>query len=98
MSLGNSIKTLRKNRGLKQFELSKKIGMDTPYLSLIENNKVEPSMKMLRKIASELETDVSVIFLMSIKRENVADNKKEHYDMVMPTIKELILSLFKQKQ
>lgn len=45
-----SIKEEREKLGLKQVSVAKQLGISREYLSRIENNKVEPSEKTLKKI------------------------------------------------
>ncbi len=55
MDIGKAIKALRKEKGLSQLQLGLAIGNDSAYISRIENNKKEPSLTMLVRIAEALE-------------------------------------------
>jgi transcriptional regulator with XRE-family HTH domain len=63
MGIGKSIKFLRMAKGLKQSELATKLGKSTNYLSLVENDKREPSLSFLKNLADELEVPLSLFFL-----------------------------------
>ena len=69
------------------------IGTTQSNLSLLESNKEMPSMSRLKVIASELEVNTSILFMMSLERDEISEEKKPLYDILMPTIKELLLSL-----
>lgn len=56
--LGERIKQLRLERGMRQVDLSEKIGIEDSALRRIESGRVNSSINMLRKIAKGLEMDV----------------------------------------
>src|SRR3989304_10570402 len=58
-----TIKFLRTSKGLKQSDLAERIKVSTNYISLIENNKREPSLSFLKVLASNLDIPVSLLFL-----------------------------------
>lgn len=63
VDIGRSIKFVRVAAGLRQGEMAKRLGISQNYLSLLENNKSEPSLSLLRKIASEFHVPVSFLLL-----------------------------------
>ncbi len=62
MSLGTRIMQVRNLRGLTQRQLSERTGIAGSYLSRIENRRLEPRPKTLRKIADALGIPVSELF------------------------------------
>lgn len=52
------IKELRKKKGLSQQDLGEKLGVSGAYIQQIENNKKNPSMKTLNRIAEALDTNL----------------------------------------
>lgn len=66
--IGNNIRRLRKEKGLRQIDLAVAVGIDSSYLSEIENKKRNPTILLLDNIATVLE--VSLIDLLT-------DNSKE---------------------
>lgn len=54
MLIGDKIREARKNAGLTQWQLANKIYVSESYIALIENNKRNPSMNVLTKIAEVL--------------------------------------------
>lgn len=55
--IGIFIKELRNQRKLKVSKLAEISGVSQPYLSQIESGKRKPSLEIVRKLASALETD-----------------------------------------
>ena len=53
----SKIKMKRMQNGLRQFDVSKGVGISEPYLSKIETGRVVPSEDLLRKIATILGVD-----------------------------------------
>ncbi len=62
MSLGTRIMQVRNQKGLTQRQLSERTGIAGSYLSRIENRRLEPRPKTLRKIADALGIPVSELF------------------------------------
>ena len=62
MSVGNGIKFIRVASGLRQGEMAKRLKISQNYLSLIENNKAEPSLTLIRKISSTFGVPTSFLF------------------------------------
>ena len=93
--IGTAIKKIRKSKNLKQVEFAKKIKISTSSLSAIEQGARKPSLRMLEKIAKGFDLPVSIIFWFTIKREDV--DKKEVFDILKPSIDDMILSLFDKK-
>ncbi|WP_347132077.1 helix-turn-helix domain-containing protein [Staphylococcus hominis] len=54
-TLGNSIKTARKDMSYTLEELGERVGVTHAFLSRVENNKVKPSDELLEKIVKELD-------------------------------------------
>jgi transcriptional regulator with XRE-family HTH domain len=60
--LGRRIKTLRKELGLTQEDLSFEVGVNRSYMGFIERGERNPSLAMLKKIAKALKISLSVLF------------------------------------
>lgn len=58
MQIGANIRSLREKRGLKQIELAAIAGISNTFLSDIENERVNPSIKTLSKLATALGIDI----------------------------------------
>ena len=63
MSVGRAVKFARIASGLKQKDLADRLDVSPNYLSLVENDKREPSVSFLRSLAGELEIPLGLLFL-----------------------------------
>lgn len=63
MSLGKTIKLFRVNAGLKQKDLAHQLGISTNYLSLVENDRREPSLSFLQNLAKTINVPIGVLLL-----------------------------------
>jgi transcriptional regulator with XRE-family HTH domain len=62
MSIGTRIMQIRNRQNLTQRVLSERTGIATSYLSRVENRRLEPRPKTLRKIAEALGVPVAELF------------------------------------
>jgi transcriptional regulator with XRE-family HTH domain len=62
MSLGKSIKKYRNKVGLKQKELANLLGVSPNYMSLVENDKREPSLSFMMNLADQLRVPIGFLF------------------------------------
>ncbi|WP_313098975.1 helix-turn-helix transcriptional regulator [Epilithonimonas sp.] len=76
MNLGNAIKNQRKIIGMSQGELAKQIQKTQSYLSLIEKNKKEPNLSVLKEISEVLEIPLPILFFKSIEDTDIKEDKK----------------------
>ena len=97
MDIGNSIKRLRKQKALQQKSLATLCEVTQTYFSLIENNKKRPSLELLEKIGLNLGIPTSVILFLSLSEDDVADNKKDIFRMLNPSITNYIEQIFMDK-
>lgn len=97
MNLGQAIKDLRKDKGIKQGAFANQCGITPAYLSQIENNRREPNLSTLKLISEKLDTPLPVIFFKSMNDEDIPDDKKEIYKFIYPSLNELVHSVFFQK-
>lgn len=90
MSLGKAIKLFRVNSGLKQKELAHELGVSANYLSLIENDKREPSISFLKDLAKTINVPIGVLLL-----DMGTDTTKltEEENTIFLRIQELILEI-----
>src|ERR1039457_6574420 len=87
MTLGNAIKTVRTARKVKQRDLAKRAGVTANYVSLVEGDKREPSVSLLKKLAASLKVPVSFFFLWQEYDGEHADSKR------MQKVRDLLLGL-----
>lgn len=94
MNIGEAIRTLRKNKLMNQEEFSASVGITQSYLSLIEKGHKKPSLEVLQKMANILNTPLPVLFWFGINKEDVSEDKKYVYDILKPSIDNLINEVF----
>lgn len=58
----NQVKKYRKKKGLSQMELSRRAGVTRQTITLIENNKYNPSLALCIKISKALDSDLNTLF------------------------------------
>ena len=97
MQLGDTIKFLREKNNIKQGDLCDDIGVNRSYWSLVENNHKKPSHDMLEKFAEHIGLPVAVIFYFSLDLKDVPKEKIEVYNLLKPSIDNLILEIFNVK-
>ncbi len=61
-TLGEAIAHVRRVKKIKQKDLARLAGCSVVYLSLIENNRKEPSLQLLYRIARECNVKLSELF------------------------------------
>lgn len=94
MEIGKTIKVLRVAAGLKQTELARRVGVTPNYLSLVENERREPSLSFLRSVSEELDVPVGLLFL-SVDTGKTAMSKEKQ--ALLKRIRELILEIERLK-
>ncbi len=63
MKLGRALKLMRTASGLKQKEVAAKLRVTQNYLSLVENEKRDPSLFFLKQLARILGVPIGLFFL-----------------------------------
>ncbi len=62
MGLGRNIRLIRTARGMRASELAQAVKSSPSYISLIETEKRQPSLRLTQKIADELGVPLNLIF------------------------------------
>ena len=92
MNIGKSIKFIRVAADIKQGQMAQRLDVSQNYLSLLENNKAEPSLSLLKKISKVF--NVPIGFL--IVEENVSfESKDPELDGIYKELHTLIYKLQK---
>ena len=86
MKIGNSIKFVRVTKNISQKDLAKKLKISQNYLSLIENDRKEPSLTLLKKISNALGVPMSALIIDF-------DNKNKEQQELILKIRDLIIQL-----
>lgn len=71
LRIGVRLKHARKVMGLRLRELAERAGCSESFLSKIENNKVNPSLRMLHRIVTELNFSIGEILSQDIEENQV---------------------------
>ncbi|MDZ4349590.1 MAG: cupin domain-containing protein [Xanthomonadaceae bacterium] len=70
MDIGARLHTIRKARGLSQRELAKRVGVTNSTISLIEQNKVSPSVSSLKKVLEGIPISLAEFFTADFEAGN----------------------------
>jgi len=62
MDIGYRLQALRKSKGMSQRELAKRVGVTNSTISLIEQNRVSPSISSLKKVLSGIPISLADFF------------------------------------
>lgn len=60
----NRVKELRKQNGLRQEDMAKKLSVSRQTIIAIENDKYNPTLELAMKMARLLETTVEELFIL----------------------------------
>jgi transcriptional regulator with XRE-family HTH domain len=63
MHVGETIRFLRLSAGLTQSELAARLSVSANYISLVENNKRDPSLSFLRDLSDKFGVPLGLVFL-----------------------------------
>lgn len=90
MQIGKVLKKLRKDKGVAQGVFAKDIGIQHSYLSLIEGDKLEASLPLLKKICSLLGVPLPIVMFMGLEDSDVKEDKQELFKSVKPVMDKII--------
>ncbi len=93
MDIGNSIRLIRKKRGISQIGLAEQCNISQTSLCLIETCAKRPSERTIKRICDVLQIPESLVYLLAIQYTDIPDHKREVYEMVFPSIKSLVLHI-----
>lgn len=66
MDIGARLQLVRKTKGLSQRELAKRVGVTNSTISLIEQNKVSPSVSSLKKVLDGIPISLAEFFTLDL--------------------------------
>lgn len=93
MNIGTAIRSIRRQLGITQYELADKCAISQTSLSQIENGVKRPSTRTIKKVCEVLEVPESVIYILGMQDTDVPDSRKDIYDLIFPSIKNLALQI-----
>jgi XRE family transcriptional regulator, regulator of sulfur utilization len=94
MKTNETIKRLLKERKISQKELAKRIGKSQTAVSQILKGNYNPNPETMNKISNVLNVPIPVISYLSLDRNDVPDNKKQLFDILNPSVNNLINEIF----
>lgn len=94
MDLGITIKRYRISKGMTQGCLCEKLSITQTYLSQVESNKKEPTLKVLKKISNVLDVPLPILMFLSLSDSDVSAEKLEMFKMLKPSIHAMIKTFF----
>ncbi|WP_334177830.1 cupin domain-containing protein [Pseudoxanthomonas sp.] len=68
MDIGARLQLVRKSKGLSQRELAKRVGVTNSTISLIEQNKVSPSVSSLKKVLDGIPISLADFFTLDLEQ------------------------------
>jgi transcriptional regulator with XRE-family HTH domain len=71
MDIGTRLQAVRKRRGLSQRELAKRVGVTNSTISLIEQNKVSPSVASLKKVLDGIPISLADFFTLDLDADGL---------------------------
>ena len=77
MNIGQAIKMCRTRRGVSQTDLALRADCSVSYLSMLENNKRDPTLSTLTKIAQALNIPIGILFFLASERDELTGMDKE---------------------
>lgn len=97
MSLGKRVKEYRVNNNIDQKEFAEKIEVTQPYLSHLENGKIEASERVQKRIMKILENEIQEIVETSevIEVDNVKSPKHYMLESLGIEVKDIIFEVTK---
>jgi len=66
VDIGGRLQAVRKRKGLSQRELAKRVGVTNSTISLIEQNKVSPSISSLKKVLDGIPISLADFFTLDL--------------------------------
>ena len=67
MNIGSTLKLLRTASNLKQSSLANELDVTPNYLSLVENEKREPSLTFLKKFSKKLDVPLGYLLWLALE-------------------------------
>lgn len=72
MNVGQAIRLCRNQRGVSQSDVAHQASCSVSYLSMLENNKRDPTLSTISKIAQALDVPVGLLFILASDKSDLA--------------------------
>lgn len=93
-NIGISIKKARNIKGWTQEELANKIKSTKNYISAIENDRFEPSVRILKLISNKLEMPIAFILLLGLNEDCFRKKHKVKFNLIKSTFESMVGNIF----
>lgn len=77
MNVGQAIRLCRTQRNASQTDVAEKASCSVSYLSMLENNKRDPTLSTLTRIASALHVPIGVLFVLAAETNDLGSVDRE---------------------
>lgn len=94
LNLGNSLKELRKQKGISQQRLAELLECTQTHLSLVESGKKNFSSAMLDKLEEVTGIPAIVLMWRNLTVESISEEKQELFVQLKPALDTLIDTIF----
>lgn len=83
MNVGRAIRMCRRRRGASQSDVAHRASCSVSYLSMLENNKRDPTLSTLTNIAQALHVPVGLLFVLASEQEDLGPIDENITDKLM---------------
>lgn len=90
MNIGDTLRMLRKKRGLSQQDVAEKSNISRTYISQIERGDRNPSIDILESIGTGLSIPFPIISFLSLDINSIPESRREDYLKIEPTIMRML--------
>lgn len=94
MKIATALLKARKDRGLRQNEVAKRVKLSQTYLSQIETGGKVPSIDVIETLAKEYNIPFPIMMWHSLTENDVKKGKLDIYRKLKPTVDNLINDIF----
>ncbi|MDX1965800.1 MAG: helix-turn-helix transcriptional regulator [Planctomycetaceae bacterium] len=89
IDVGSTLRMLREARKLSLKDVAKDAEISTPFLTLVEQGRRQPSLVVLRKLASALKVPVEALILASQPEDGTIRSSDAHATRIVKSVKRL---------
>jgi len=97
MTIGGVIKTLRQSAGFSQKEFANELDISPSYLSLIEGDKREASIQLLRRMAVVLGAPATVLFAAALGAPLLKEGRTQEAGIIEQLVQAVRLNLAQER-
>ncbi len=94
MNIGETLRRLRKRKGLSQQELAEQANISRTYISQIESGESNPTIDTIESLGKVLDIPFPIISFLSLDINTIPENKREDYRKIEPAIMSMVEDFF----